>query len=656
MSNRNRLLMLAVAVIAIAGGAGYFFARSDDRAPADEMALDAYRSGPFMVRVGIEPRAPVAGDNRLVIEVADAQNAPVTDADLQVYGTMPAMGAMAAMRAPAELSEVSPGRYAGTLELPMGGEWPLSVHITKPGAGETELSFDMATGRPGLALASGGTPVRGPDSPAGSQSADAAPPAADPEGFYTAGAYRLKVAIDPGNPRVGDNRVTLRVRGRESELPDDARVRAVAQMPSMKQMPAVKIDDLRLQAPGVYSGTLALSMAGDWVLAVDVQSEALGHGDLVFELTTGKPGIEAAAATPEGVAYYTCPMHPSVKSASEGNCPICGMTLQAVTRSEQQSGTITVDARRRQLIGLTTAPVRRVELEKTIRAVGSVMVDETRLADVSLKFDAWVGPLQADAVGIQVRRGQTLFSVYGPELLAAQDEYLQTRRRSRSPELVRAARQRLALWDIDDAQLRHIERLGKPLQYLPITSPISGTVVTKNVVEGTAVKAGMTLMRIADLSEVWIEADVYENELPLVQAGMPATVTLPYLPGRSWSAKVDYVYPYLTNMTRTGRIRLRLDNPDGELKPDMYAEVRLASDMGRALAVPEQAVLYAGDSRVVFVDLGDGKLQPRRIKAGRRSGEWIEVLDGVEEGESVVTSGNFLIAAETRLKAGIKQW
>ena len=173
---------------------------------------------------------------------------------------------------------------------------------------------------------------------------------------------------------------------------------------------------------------------------------------------------------------------------------------------------------------------------------------------------------------------------------------------------------------------------------------------------GSANKAGMTLMRIADLSRVWVEAEVYGSELALVRPGMEAVVTLPYLPGQTFNTKVHYIYPYLANGTRTGRIRLLLDNPEGHLKPGMYAEVKLKVDLGQRLVVPEEAVMFAGDSRVVFVDLGDGKLKPQKIITGIQTRDYIEVLEGLGQGDRVVISGNFLVAAESRLKSGIGQW
>ncbi|HHJ15750.1 MAG TPA: efflux RND transporter periplasmic adaptor subunit [Gammaproteobacteria bacterium] len=477
--------------------------------------------------------------------------------------------------------------------------------------------------------------------------------------FQQAGPYQVSVVVEPDPPKVGRNHITVLVQDAQDQPVTGAEVRAIAQMPAMGSMQAmIAAADIEETAPGRYQGDFELSMSGAWPLAVDVHSEALGHGDLTFDMATGRKGLGLATATPGDISHYTCSMHPSVKSATPGTCPICAMNLVPVTKQEVQSGSILVDARRRQLIGVTTGVVERKHLRQTIRAAGQVTYDETRLTDISLKFDGWIGELTADYVGVPVRKGQTLFSVYSPELVSAQDEYLESlhRRKLDTDSLLGAARRRLSLWDIGPAQIRALEKRGRAAEYVPILSPVGGTVIEKLIVAGTAVKAGMKLLRIADLSRVWVEGQVYEYELPYVQVGMAAEVVLPEMPGRTFPSKVAYLYPYLESDTRTARVRVELPNPDGLLRPDMYAHVHLKVDLGERLVVPEGAVLYAGESRVVFLDLGEGRLQPRKIKTGLRNGDDIEVLDGLEAGDRVVTSGNFLIAAESKLKAGIDQW
>jgi Cu(I)/Ag(I) efflux system membrane fusion protein len=365
------------------------------------------------------------------------------------------------------------------------------------------------------------------------------------------------------------------------------------------------------------------------------------------------------------IAYYTCPMHPSVKQLGPGKCPICSMDLTPVTRAEVETGVIFVDAKRRQLIGVKTGLVERRKVEKTIRTVGRIAYDETRLTDVTLKYKGWIGKLYADATGNKVRRGYPLFTVYSPEVYAAQMEYLMALGSGRgsadagprkSGYLAEVARDRLRLWDIPVGTIEQIAKGGKAQKYVPIVSPASGYIVEKNVVEGSTVEAGARLFRIANLDKVWIEADLYESELPLVKAGEMATVSLPYLPDKKFEGKVTFVYPYLERGTRTGRARIELDNDDVELRPDMYANVEFGIDLGERLVVPESAVIYAGPRRVVFLDLGEGKLRPQTVETGLKIGNEYEVLKGLEPGDRVVTSGNFLVAAESRLKSAEGQW
>jgi Cu(I)/Ag(I) efflux system membrane fusion protein len=598
------------------------------------MADDApvYQSGPYKVSVAVNPEAPTVGNNKLMVKVMDAQGNPVEDAQIEAFGQMPAMGAMPAMRAPAHLEPVAPGEYAGPMNLEMSGEWPLSVKVEKPGMGATALSFDMATGRPGLQLTSGGTKLKS----AGSQAASTGGMSTDAP-RYRAGQFKFDVEVEPETPKVGENRLIIDLQDQEGNPISDAQVKAVAEMPAMGAMPAMQAQaDIEETAPGEYVGTFDLSMSGEWPLSIEIQKKGMHGQRVTFDMATGRPGLQIVSG-----------------AVAEGQSG-----MQAMQMEEAPPGSIMVDSQRRQLIGVATGEVAYQDFTRTIRAVGLVTYDERRLSDVNLRFDAWIGALYADYVGEHVSKGEALFTVYGPDLLAAQREYLEVLK-SRSDQttgLVEAARKRLLLFDMTATQIKELESRGEPLDYVPILAPRSGTVVEKQVVTGTANPAGTTLMRIADLSQVWVEAEVYEAELPLVQEGMSAVISLPYLPGKIYRAKVDYVYPYLQGMTRTGRVRLTLNNPDGVLKPDMYAEVKLQADLGRRLVVPEEAVVFAGDSRVVFEDFGGGRLAPRKILTGLRNEGYIEVLDGLQPGDKVVTSGNFLIASETRLKAGIEQW
>jgi Cu(I)/Ag(I) efflux system membrane fusion protein len=374
-------------------------------------------------------------------------------------------------------------------------------------------------------------------------------------------------------------------------------------------------------------------------------------------------GAGAATAHAEGdpaaIAHYTCPMHPSVRQSGPGQCPICGMDLTPVTKGDLASGIVTVDEVRRQRIGVKIDEVRRAPLTLAVRAVGIVKYDETKLVDVSLKVGGWIRGLKVDTTGQPVKKGDVLFHLYSPELLAAQQEYLvalRTRNGDTADPLVRAARQRLRLWDIPDAQIDALTRRGEATETLAIRAPATGYVIEKGVVEGAAVERGMRLYRIAALDRVWIEAQIYESELPHVKVGQKVDITLPFVPDKKFEGHISYVYPYLQSGTRTGQVRIELPNPGGELKPEMYADVSFELNRGDRLQVPSSAVIYTGPRRLVFVDLGEGRLRPREVKLGQRSGDAFEVLEGLKEGERVVTSGNFLIAAESRLRSATEYW
>ncbi len=458
--------------------------------------------------------------------------------------------------------------------------------------------------------------------------------------IHLAGPFQVQVGIDPEKPRIGKNRITIVVRNQDDQPVTDVEVSAVAEMPAMGAMPAMAAPaEINTESPGIYSGQFELPMDSAWPLTVEVQSRSQGRAELTFDMATSRKGLRLSTATPSSIQPES---PPGINTAPPSKQPV----------------TFQVDPYRRQLIGVTTGKVERKHLTQVIRAAGKVSYDETRKTDISLKFDGWIGALSADYLGAPVIKGQTLFTVYSPELVSAQDEYLDTLRRpeSNSNSIQRAARRRLALWDIGLAQIRALEQRGKATEYLPIPSPVSGTVIEKNIVAGSAVKAGARLLRIADLSTVWVEGQIYESELPRVRVGMDAQVTLPDMPGSSIPAKVTFIEPYLQGDTRTARVRVELPNPEGILRPAMYAQINLKVDLGERLVLAEEAVIHAGESRIVFLDLGEGRLQPRKIETGLRNTDLIEVLGGLSAGDVVVTSGNFLIASESKLKAGIDQW
>jgi Cu(I)/Ag(I) efflux system membrane fusion protein len=422
-----------------------------------------------------------------------------------------------------------------------------------------------------------------------------------------------------------------------------------------------RLPDLTLVALALAAALAAGCRTAPEEAALDAATGGHDHDGPASEAAAGD-----GAAAEDAIAHYTCSMHPSVRGAEPGSCPICSMALMPVFRREIASGEIVLDGGRRQRIGVTTARAERRPLAVSVRAVGQVTYDQTRLTEVTLKVGGWIGELFADRLGQRVEEGEPLFTLYSPDLFEAQREYLEAytnQRMGRSAGsatgadyLTEARRQRLRMWDLGPEQVKRLETSRLPLEVVPILAPASGHVIEKNVIAGAAVEPGMTLYRIAGLERVWVEAEVYESELALLRAGDPATVTLPHLPGRSFAGRIAFVYPWLDAATRTGRVRVELPNPGLALKPEMYAEVVFERALGERLAVPEEAILYAGDSRYVFLDLGGGRLRPQAVTPGQRAGEWVEILDGLAPGDLVVTSGNFLIAAEARLKLALDHW
>lgn len=407
-------------------------------------------------------------------------------------------------------------------------------------------------------------------------------------------------------------------------------------------------------------------MRRHWPLIGVVALTAIGVGAWILFPRHEQEQPAGQRAAPHGgdsdVAYYTCPMHPSVRQPSPGKCPICGMELTPVTHEDLETGTVVVDEVRRQQIGVTTAPVQRRRLSRHIRAVGQVTIDETLLADVNLRMSGWVQELYVDETGQRVKKGQTLFTLYSPELYAAEREYLTAVRRTREEgsdalvELAHASEKRLRLLGMSEPQIRQLSRRGEAWEYVPVLSPATGYVIDKAIVEGGRVEAGTRVYRIADLKRVWIDADVFEADLPEIRVNQPVLVELSYVPGETFEGRVDYVYPTLVSATRTARIRVALKNPDLVLKPDMYANVELKVDLGERLAIPDSAVIYTGPRRLVFVDLGEGRLRPQEIEVGVHADGYVEIKRGLEPGDVVVTSGNFLIAAESRIRSATKYW
>lgn len=363
---------------------------------------------------------------------------------------------------------------------------------------------------------------------------------------------------------------------------------------------------------------------------------------------------------------YTCGMHPQIVQDHPGDCPICGMRLEPVRQetAAPSSGAsaphipvvITIDPVTIQNMGIRTEAVTRGPLNKKIRTVGAIDYDETALTDVTVKFKGWIEQLFAGATGQPVKAGDPLFEIYSPELVSAQDEYLAALG-SNSPGLKESALRRLRNFDVSGEQIAELERARKARQTLQITAPRGGIVVEKTAVRGAMADAGMRLYRLADLSNVWVLAQIYEQDLPYVKTGQRARISLTYLPGEAFEGRVAYVYPALDDKSRTGRVRIEVPNPGLVLKPGMFAQVELTADLeGDAVLVPDSAVLRSGEKNTVFIALEGGKFEPREIVPGPRGeGGVYQVLSGLSGGERVVISGQFMLDSESQFKEAIQK-
>lgn len=388
-------------------------------------------------------------------------------------------------------------------------------------------------------------------------------------------------------------------------------------------------------------------------------------------------GVSPAPVLEKSV--WQCPMHPAIVRDHPGTCPICGMKLVAVAPSKLERASsgqaatpaglseVEIDPARQQLIGLKTAPVTRGPVGSAWRTSGRVAIDETRVRHINVKISGFVERIFVDFVGRQVQRGDPLFSLYSPELVAAQDEYLlalKTRQAFSKADpgiqqdgdaLVAAARRKLALWDVPDSEIDRITETGQPLKALTFRSPVSGVVTQKEVVEGMKLEAGAMPYEVVDLSTVWVLADVYETELRHVREGLAATLVLNAFPNREFHGKVIFIDPVLDSKTRTVKVRLTFPNPTGALKPEMFGEVVLKTAPREGLRIPPDAVIDSGTEKIVFVLLGEGKFRPRKVKLGDGDPSQVEVVSGLEEGEHVVMRANFLVDSESRLRASLAE-
>jgi Cu(I)/Ag(I) efflux system membrane fusion protein len=458
--------------------------------------------------------------------------------------------------------------------------------------------------------------------------------------FQSVGALRVGLFNVPDPPRSGENQLVAVVRDADGRPLRGATLEARVVMEAMGSMPRMESRGaFREVGPGIYRANYGLSMAGDWDLSLRVTPRGESPLRADYRLSTMTNGLAFAGGT----------------AASGAATPVAGDSAGAA-----EDGVVTIDAARRQTLGIRTEVVERRDLVATVRAAGRVSWDETRLHDVTLKFAGYVRTLSGDFTGRTVHAGEPLLTVYSPELLSAQQEYLEAVRAAAldpaARDLADAARRRLLLWDVPVAQVEGIAREGRVRDEIPVLAPATGVITEKRVVAGSPFAAGDVLFRLAPIDPVWVMAAVYQVDLPLVKVGAPVTLSNPYLDGGSRKGRVAFVDPTLSSDTRTGSVRIEVPNPKGDLKPGMFVDAVLESPLGSRLAVPESAVLPTGERRVVFVDLGQGRLAPRDVRLGAQAGDWYEVLGGLAAGDRVVTSGNFLISSEAKLRSAGEKW
>ncbi len=368
------------------------------------------------------------------------------------------------------------------------------------------------------------------------------------------------------------------------------------------------------------------------------------------------------------IAYYKDPMHPWFTSDKPGKAPDCGMDMVPVYEGESDTKGIKIDPVTVQNIGVKTEIVQRRKLTKVIRTVGKIDLDETKVYSINTKIMGWVEKLFVDYTGKFVRKGEPLLELYSPELVSTQEEYMQAIRyrtqlqqssieeaRKGADALVESAKRRLLYWDITEQEIAELERRGTPKKTMTLYSPVNGIVMDKMVFKGKAVMAGMDLYKIADLSTVWIIADIYQFELPWVNVGQQADVELSYLPGKAFKGRVTYIYPMLSMETKTAKVRIEVQNTATlDFKPEMYATVKLVSPVAvDAIAVPDQAIIRSGERNIAVIALGGGYFDPREVKLGVMADGYVQVLEGIKEGEKIVTSSQFLIDSESNLKAAV---
>lgn len=435
------------------------------------------------------------------------------------------------------------------------------------------------------------------------------------------GEMSARLQIEPDPPQAGENRLAVTLAAADGRPIDGATLTFVWDMPAMGAMAEMKGNGkVAAQGPGTYLITYPLPMNGDWYLTLAVEAPGHPRQQVKAKIATGRPGL-------------------SIEQAEAGAA----------------GGGIQVSLDRQQLIGVRFATVEQRPLALTLRAAGRVAVDERNVADVTLKYEAYVQKVLVGETGKTVRRGQPLAVVYSPDLRSAQEELLAARRAGATGPLASGLEQRLASWDLSPAQIQALEKAGKADGRATISAPAGGVVLEKNVVEGGRMEAGTTLYRVGNLGRVWVQSAIAERDAGLISVGQPARVRLGAA-SDPLAARVTFVAPTVDEKTRTIGARLELANPRLALKPGMFADVAIDVPLGVRLAVPDSALLLSGEHRYAFVDRGGGRLEPVEVQVGALGGDYDEVRAGLSPGDRVATGATFLLSSEAKLRDALPRW
>lgn len=446
------------------------------------------------------------------------------------------------------------------------------------------------------------------------------------------GDFFVSARLVPDPPRTGDNRLIVELKNAQGQPVDGATVDSVISMPAMGAMTEMRSGgQVHARGRGVYEVSFSLPVVGDWTIALHISAPGHQAAELRLKVSPPRKGL--------GFETRSDPEADATTRASDGGV---GKVIE-------------VSPARQQLIGVTFGRVEQRAMTLDVRLPGKVEVDETQVADVTLRYAAFVEKLQVSRTGQRVHQGEPLLTLYSPDLFGAEQDFLVASHAGNAP-LVAAAAERLKLWGLNAEQLQSLTDRGVAEPRVTVRSPVNGVVLIKNVVEGTRAETGTALYRIGNLGRVWVLADAFQSDASVVATGLQATMTVAGLPGATWTGRVSFIYPTIDERTRSLRLRLEFENSQATLRPGMYTDVIVQVPLGERLSVPDSALLQSGEHAYVFVRRGKGRLQPVEVEPGVSNGELTEVRSGVAAGDEVATAATFLLSSEAQLRNALPRW